>query len=66
MTASEAVQQAAIWRGQARNLRQQSEWLCREAGELLDEANEADRQADAWQRLVDDRERELAELGGAS
>jgi hypothetical protein len=66
MSLSEAVQQAAIWREQARNLRQQSEWLCREAGELLDQANDADRQADAWQRLVDEREHELAELGGAS
>jgi hypothetical protein len=64
MSLSEAAQQAAIWREEARNLRQQSEWLCREAGELLDQANDADRQADAWQRLVDERERELADLGG--
>jgi hypothetical protein len=64
MSASEAAQQAAIWRERARGLRQQSEWLCREAGELSDSANDADRQADAWQRIVDERERELADLGG--
>jgi hypothetical protein len=61
--ASEAAQQVAAWREQARRKRWQAEWLCREAGELLDSANDDDTQADAWQQLADERSRELAELG---
>jgi hypothetical protein len=60
VSASEAEQQVAIWREKARGLRRWHESLCREAGELLDEANEADAQADVWQRIVDERQRELS------
>jgi hypothetical protein len=65
MSASEAEQQVTVWRDLARQKRRQAEWLCREAGELLDAANADDAQADAWQRVVDDRARELADLSGA-
>ncbi len=66
MSASEAEQQVAIWREYARQKRRQAEWLCREAGELLDLANDDDAQADAWQELVDERSRGLHNLGSTS
>jgi hypothetical protein len=56
MSTSEAAYQAARWRERARGLRQQSEWLCREAAELLDAANDSDLQADTRRRLVELRD----------
>jgi len=60
---NKAVRMATAWRDEARRLRAEGEYLCTCAGRRFDEANGADRQADEWQQLVDERERELAELG---
>jgi hypothetical protein len=62
---SHAEKMAAEWRAEAQRLRYEHEYFCRVAGQRLDESNEADRQAEAWQAVVDERSRELTDLGGA-
>jgi hypothetical protein len=61
-TASEAARNAAEWRARAKDCRRHAEELCRSAGEFFEHANTFDVEAEYWQSIVDERERELRDL----
>jgi hypothetical protein len=59
MPESEAERLAREWHEEARQLRIDAEYLCKQAGRRFDAANRADDKADYYRRIADERRREL-------